>query len=91
MKIGKLLFGILFIGLTNNAKAQDYFNGTTYSITLGCNALDYEGIEFTNNKTYPLVLHWTKLLEDTVQGSSFDMCANTACYNTVPDTGSNYY
>lgn len=82
--------GILTICLTYNARAQNYFNGTTYTINLGCNALDYEGIEFINDKTYPLVLHWTKLLEDTVPGSSFDMCANTACYNTVPDTGSNY-
>lgn len=83
------VLGILFICLTFNVKAQNYFNGTTYTINLGCNTLDYGGIEFTNDNPYPLILKWTKVLEDTVSGSRFDICANAGCYIGVPDTGSN--
>lgn len=84
------IIGIIFICLTHNVQAQNYFNGTTYTINLSCNRLDYGGIEFTNDKTYPLILNWTKLLEDTVPGSRFDICANTECYIGVPETGSNW-
>lgn len=89
--IAKLnIIGILFLCLTHNVKAQNYFNGTTYTINLGCNALDYGGIEYTNDKSYPLILKWIKVLEDTVPGSSFDICANAECYIGIPDTGSNW-
>ena len=89
MRTTILILVIFFISLTQNIKAQNYFNGKTFSINLGCNELDYDGIEFLNNKTYPLILNWTKLLDDTVSGSRFDMCANSECYVGVPDTGSN--
>jgi len=89
MRTTILIIGILFICLTHHLKAQNFFNGTTFTINLGCNELDYDGIEFLNDKTYPLILNWTKLLDDTVSGSRFDMCANSECYIGVPDTGSN--
>ena len=34
--------GILFLCLTHPIKAQNYFNGTTFTINLGCNELDYD-------------------------------------------------
>jgi len=85
-----IVISILFFSLTNHLKAQNYFNGTTFTINVGCNELQYDGIEFTNNKAYPLILNWTKLFEDTVSGSRFDMCANADCFVGVPDTGSNW-
>lgn len=85
-----IFVGILLLCALQTTNAQNYFNGTTYTINLGCNRLDYGGIEFSNNTSKPMVLHWEKVLEDTVPGSSFDMCANSACYITVPDTGSNW-
>ncbi len=84
------IIGILVLCLTHPIKAQNYFNGTTFTINVGCNELQYDGIEFTNNKAYPLILNWTKLLDDTIPGSRFDMCANAECYIGVPDTGSNW-
>lgn len=84
------MISILFICLIQHVKAQNYFNGTTFTINVGCNELQYDGIEFTNNKAYPLILNWTKLLDDTIPGSRFDMCANAECYIGVPDTGSNW-
>lgn len=83
------LLGIILICLSQNVAAQNYFDGTSYTITLDHNKLDYGGIEFSNEKSYPLILSWKKLLEDTVSGSRFDMCANSECYITVPDSGSN--
>lgn len=84
------VLGILFICLNPNVKAQNYVNGTTYTINLGCNELDYGGIEFINENPYPLILKWTKVSVDTVPGSRFDICANAGCYIGIPDTGSNW-
>lgn len=80
---------LIMVCLSQNILAQNYFDGKSYTITLDQNKLDYGGIEFRNDKSYPLVLSWVKLDEDTVSGSRFDMCANSECYIGVPDTGSN--
>lgn len=88
-EIKKTVLFILLIGFTHNVNSQIFYNGTTHNAELGCNDLLYGGIHFSNDKGYPMVLQWTKLLEDTIPGSKFYMCANVDCYDDVPDTGSN--
>lgn len=88
-EIKRIVLIILLISFTHNVKSQTFYNGTTHTADLVCNDLLYGGIHFSNDTSYPMVLQWTKLLEDTVAGSKFYMCANVECYNDVPVTGSN--
>ncbi|MDG1148065.1 MAG: T9SS type A sorting domain-containing protein [Crocinitomicaceae bacterium] len=88
-EIKRTILIILLISFTHNVKSQIFYNGTTHTAELGCNDLLYGGIHFSNDTSYPMVLQWTKLIEDTVPGSKFYMCANVECYDDVPDTGSN--
>lgn len=79
-----------FLGLGFNAKSQTYTftPGTTFTINMGFNDLQYDGIEWTNNSNQTIIFHWQKIEEDTTGGSYFDMCASGNCYIGIPDTGS---
>lgn len=51
------------------------------------NALDYDGINITNNSNSKVLLKWKKISVDTCGGCYFDLCASGECYLGIPDSG----
>lgn len=86
-KISVLAICVLLI-VKVNAQSYTLTTGNVFTINMGFNDLQYDGLEWTNSSSQTLDLYWERIEVDTVPGSTFDMCASGDCQMFIPPTGS---
>jgi len=90
LKILVVAISLLFMAKVN-AQSYSLTSGNVFTINMGLNNVQFDGLEWTNISSQILVLNWQTIEIDTVPGSSFHLCASGECYIGMPDTGSYFY
>lgn len=90
-KIVLILFSMIcFTSYNSKAQTYSFSPGDTFIVNQGLNDMTFGGIEWTNNSSQILNLHWKTIEFDTISGSEMDFCASAFCFLGLPDTGSSY-